>query len=460
MTNKEIDIFENRPVLKSILSLAIPTVISQLITVLYNTADTFFIGQIGDPNQVAAANLCMPFFFFLNAIANLFGIGGASLVSRLLGSQQYEKAKKTSSFTIWSALVCTLFYSIIILFTKSYILPLLGANNLTQDFSETYVFYVICLGGIPTVFNVTCAHLVRSEGFSKQASFGMILGAVLNIVIDPIFIMVLKMEIMGAAIATLISNVVASLFFIVYLLKKKEDTYIKLNPKYYSVKEHIPREVILTGLPSAALSILVAFSNLTINKLMSEYGNEAIAAMGIARKIDLVTMGISLGISQGVVPLIGYNYASKNYKRMKKAIKETFFIIMGFAFVSVIVLFTFAKEIVGLFIDDALTVQYGEGFQKIFALSGIGQSSAVLFTGLFQAVGKKVQPFIISTMRKGVVDIPFMFILNNAIGINGIVWAMPIADTFGMILSIILFVPFWIKLNKLTKEKQTKVSLN
>jgi multidrug efflux pump len=200
-------------VTKAVVSLVVPTVISQLITVLYNIADTFFIGQTGDPNQVAAANLCMPMFIFLTGIANLFGIGGSSLISRCLGVGDKEKAKQTSAFCIWTSAAVSLLYGIIIYLLSPAILSVFGANADTYDFCRQYLFWTVAVGSIPTVLNAEFAHLVRSDGYSRQASFGMILGAVLNIVLDPIFIFAMKMQIAGVALATMLSNLTATMYY-------------------------------------------------------------------------------------------------------------------------------------------------------------------------------------------------------------------------------------------------------
>jgi len=443
LDSRETVLFEKTPVTKAVVSLVVPTVISQLINVLYNMADTFFIGQTGDPNQVAAANLCMPMFFLLTGIANMFGIGGSSLISRCLGAGDKEKATHTSAFCIWTSAVVSLLYGIIIYLLCPVILPAFGANEGTYDFCRQYIFWTIAIGSIPTVLNAELAHLVRSEGYSKQASFGMILGAVLNIILDPIFIIPMKMQIAGAALATMISNFVAMVYFIVLILSKRGNTVLTLNPRFFSIKNRIPSEVFLVGLPSTLMSIMSTVSNVTLNRLMSSYSNEAIAGVGIAKKIDMLAFGIATGMSQGVVPLIGYNYASKNYKRMKKAIITTFVLSLSIAFVCAVLLFTCAQPIVKAFINDELTVEYGQVFQRIICITGPCISVTLIIITIFQAIGKKFQPLFLSLLRKGGLDIPFMFIMNVYLGVKGIVWATPIADFGAMVISILFFIPVW-----------------
>jgi putative MATE family efflux protein len=446
MGDKETELFERTPVTKAVVSLVFPTVISQLITVLYNMADTFFIGQTGDPNQVAAANLCLPMFFLLTGIANLFGIGGSSLISRCFGIGDRERARRTSAFCIWTSAAVALVYGVAVYLLTPVILPAFGADAETYDFCRQYLLWTVAAGSVPTVLNAELAHLVRSEGYSKQASFGMILGAVLNMILDPIIIFPLKMQIAGAALATMLSNLAAAAYFVVLIIKRRGTTVLSFDPRLYTVKNRIPSEVFFVGLPSTVMSLMATFSNITLNKLMSTYANEAIAGVGIAKKIDMFSYGIATGMSQGVVPLIGYNYSAKNHRRMKKAILTTFALSFSAALVFTVLLFTCAQPIVKAFIDDPLTVRYGETFQRIICVTGPCISVSLIVMTIFQSIGKKAQPLIISFLRKGGLDVPFMFVMNAALGVNGIVWATPIADFGAMVISLLLFIPVWRKL--------------
>lgn len=438
---KKEQLFTSVPVEKAILALAIPTVISQLITVVYNMADTFFIGQLSDPNQVAAATLAMPVFMFLTAFANLFGIGGASTISRCLGAKEYDKAKHTSAFCIWSFLLFALCYGIVVILLMDKILPLLGANQNTHTFCSSYLFYTVGLGAVPTVFNAGIAHLVRSEGYSFQASFGVALGGILNIFLDPLFIFVFKLNISGAAIATMLSNCIATLYFILFLYSIRHDTTITLSPSYFTLKKGIPLEVISTGLPSFIMTLMSTCSNLTLNKIIAGYSNEAVVGMGIAKKIDLMAFAIAQGMTQGALPLIAYNYTAKNNNRMMQSLKVLLIDSLILAFIGTGVMFFFAEPITYCFIQDSTTVEFGKTFLKIVCLACPTTSLNFLAITIFQATGKKLQPLILSLLRKGGLDIPFMLLLNKTIGIQGIAWATPIADTLALIVSIFLIIP-------------------
>lgn len=436
-------LFENMPVRKAVIALAVPTVISQLITVVYNMADTFFLGQLNDPDQVAAASLAMPLLIFLTGIANLFGIGGSSLISRSLGAGKKEKARSTAAFSIWMAIAVSLLYGILLVAFRPYILPAVGANAGTYDYCYQYVLWAVTIGAIPTVLNAELAHLVRSEGYSKQASFGVVLGGVLNIVLDPIFISGFKLEIAGAAIATMLSNLCATVYFVIFIYQKRNTTVISLHPKYFTLKQGILFEVVLVGLPSSIMNLTGVFSNIVLNRLIASYCNEAVAGIGIAKKIDMLAFAIATGISQGVLPLIGYNYAARNYQRMRAAIKSTFVLSLIVAGVGTVLLFTCAGPIVRAFIKDAETVRYGQMFQRIICITGPCISVTMIIITIFQSIGKKVQPMILSLLRKGGLDVPMMILMNHLTGINGITWATPMADFGAMVIAILIFIPFW-----------------
>lgn len=437
------ELFAHKPVPQAVFSLVLPTVISQLITVVYNMADTFFIGQIGDPDQVAAASLCMGLFIFLTGLANLFGIGGASLISRSLGKGDREKAQSAAAFSIWTAGAVALVYGIVLYLTRETVLPLIGANQDTYEYCLQYIYWTITIGAVPTVLNATFAHLIRAEGYSRQASLGMALGGILNMVLDPIFISTFGLEIAGAAIATMLSNLVATVYFIVFIRRHRSSLVISLNPRHYTWKKRIPVDVLLVGIPSCAMNLLAVLSNIFLNRLMASYCNEAVAGLGIAKKVDMLSFAIATGMSQGVLPLIGYNYAAKNYKRMMSAVKTTFIASLTVAVVGMVLLLTCATPIVNAFIDDPLTVEYGQRFQRIMCITGPCIAVTLIIMTLFQAVGRKVQPLVLSFLRKGSLDIPLMFWLNGLIGINGIAWAPPIADAAAMVVALCLFLPFW-----------------
>ena len=441
-------LFAEAPVRKAVLTLAIPTVISQLITVVYNMADTFFIGQLNDPLQVAAATIAMPCFMFLTAFANLFGLGGSSLISRCLGMDNRDKARSTAAFCIWTGLIVAFLYGIGILLLEPVLFPILGAKAETWGYLKEYVFWTIGVGAVPTVMNAEFAHLIRSEGYSRQAGLGVALGGILNIALDPLFIFTFRLNIAGAAIATMLSNLIAMLYFIAFLLHIRKKTVITLNPKAYSVKQKIPLEVLTVGLPGFVMTMMSTISNTALNHIVAGYSTTAIAGMGIAKKIDLLAYAIAQGMTQGTLPLIGYNYSSGNHSRMKSAIKAAFFYSFIVAVCGTILLYFFAAPIAGSFISDTETVGYGQKFLKIICLACPTTAVNFMCITVFQAIGKRVQPLFLSLLRKGSLDIVFMLLLNKAMGISGIAWATPFADWIAFVISLALIIPSLKRLNK------------
>ena len=252
----------------------------------------------------------------------------------------------------------------------------------------------------------------------------------------------------------MISNAIASVYFIILILRKGEESDICLDPRYYSVKQGIPREVVLVGLPSSLMNMMAVLSNITLNKLMSSYTNAAVAGLGVAKKVDMIAFAVATGMSQGVLPLIAYNYAAGNYRRMKRVIRFDFILSFSIAVAEAVLLFTCAAPIVRAFIDDAETIRYGQLFQRIICLTAPFISITMLSITCFQSVGKKLEPSILSLLRKGGLDIPFMFIMNAMFGIEGIVWATPIADLVATTVAVILFVPYWRHLTARMRETE------
>ena len=440
-------LFEEMKISRAVLSLVIPTVISQIINVVYNIADTYFVARIGDPDQVAAVSVCMPLFIFLTGLANLFGIGGASLISRLLGAGERDKASKVSSFCVWTAGSVALTYALVMGFASKSILPLIGANDATLAFCGSYMFYTICLGAVPTVLNLLMAHLVRSEGYSAQASFGMILGGGLNIILDPVLITALDMQIRGAALATLVSNTVSLVYFAVLLYTKRGATVINADPKRYSASDRIPSEVLLVGLPSAMMNITGVASNIVFNRLMSSYCNEAIAGLGIAKKVDLFGFALATGMTQGVLPLLGYTYSAGMKERMRSAFLTALGYSLAAALTIAVILYTGSDIIVNAFIKDPLTVYYASMFQKLICIGGPCISVSMMIITTFQATGVKHTPFVLSLLRKGVLDIPLLFLLDRFFGVEKALWATPLAEALAMTAALIAFIPLRKKMN-------------
>ena len=451
LNEHEREIFVEMSPVKSVLALALPTVISQIITVIYNLADTYFIGRTNNPNMVASTAICMPLMLLITGLANLFGIGGSSLIARCLGVKDFDKARKASAFSVWGGVAVISVYSALLLLFHGPVLKLLGASDDTIAYCYSYLLWSCVVGGLPMIMSALLAHLVRSEGAAKEASVGVALGGILNIGLDPLFMFVILpkgQEVNGAAIATMLSNLVAAVYFIVYIVRHRRNSVLSLNPRDLSFRDGIPGDVVAIGLPSFLMTALSSFSNAVVNNLLSDASSAAIAGLGVAKKVNMLSFRVSTGITQGTLPLIAYSHSSKNYKRMKNAILSAGGICVGFALICVCVSMIFGRLFVSFFINEAATVEYGGNFIGIICVAMPLAALSITVMMLFQATAQKVQATFLSVLRKGVLDVPLMFVFDGIWPLYGVACATPVAEAVSCVLCIIFAVRFFKKLRK------------
>lgn len=440
--DKKIEIFKTYSIPKAFLALVIPTIISQIIVIIYNYADTWFLGKTNNSAAVAALAVCMPLFIILNAIANLFGIGGSSLIARFLGGNKKEKACSVFAFSLYGSITVAIIYALIIFIFNKKIIYFAGGDEQTFNYCKDYIITTVVIGGIPTILNNVLGHLVRSVGASKESSFGMGIGGILNIILDPLFMFVILPkgnEVIGAAIATALSNFIATLYFIIYISKNKNNGIFTLNIKNVSFDKEIVSNVLLIGFPAAIGTTLAMVSNIFVNKLLNEYGTNVIAGMGVAKKTNTLAFNICMGITQGMLPFIAFNYAAKEYKRMKKGFFFMLATSISFALIIMMLFKIFTSSFITFFIKDEEVVKHGVSFLNIIAYAVPLCALSFSINTFFQALGKKVCSFILSILRKGLFDIPLMFILKKNIGIYGVSIATPVAEIMAALIAIILF---------------------
>ena len=452
------ELFEKTPVPKALATLAIPTIISQLITMIYNLADTFFIGMTNNPSATAASSLSFTLVFAMGCLSNLFGVGGGSLISRLLGEKRDKDAASVASFSFYGTLAVTLVYSLTLLAFLDPILRLLGATDSSIGFARDYAIWVVVIGAVPATLSLTMSHLLRSEGYAKHASFGLGMGGIINIILDPIFMFAILPpgdEVKGAAIATMLSNVAVLIYFIVIYFVIRKKTVLSLSPRLAIPKQHYIKSVFAVGFPSALGSFLACLSNVVINNLTASYsdlyGDVPVAAVGIAKKIDMLPMNVGMGLCQGMMPLVAYNYSAGNYKRMKEFATAARVAGMSFAAVCVLAFEIFASPIVSVFNGHAETVAMGTDFLRILCIAVPMMIFNVQISFTFQAMGMGKQSLILSSLRQGLVNIPLLFVMNAAFGLYGIVWTQIISDVITMIISYIVYRRSYTKL--LSQEK-------
>lgn len=438
-------IFESIPVPEAVRTMALPTIISQLIVLVYNMADTFYLGRTNNPFMVAGVSLILPVFNICLSLAGLAGIGGGALISRLLGAGEAKEAEKVSAFSISLAVVTTAVFSVGMLLFMNPILRLLGASGNTLTFAAQYSFCVIVLGGIPTVLSNVMANLLRSVGESGKAGFGIAMGGVLNILLDPLFMFVLfpkGYEVLGVGVATLISNCCACGFFTVTILREQADTVLRFRLSNGLPRSENVRSVFTVGIPSSIATLLFDIDYIVIDKLMSGYGDIALAAVGIVLKVERLPLNVGIGICQGMMPLVAYNYSSGDRKRMFRIIRFSLITGLIVGALSVTMYEILAGGIIRLFIADPETVRLGTDFLRIRCLATPLMFMSFFTVYTFQGFGRGERSLFLGIMRWAVFNIPMLFILNHFIGMYGIVWSQVTADILTVTLSAFVYFRF------------------
>ena len=427
---KKTELFETLPIPKAVAKLAIPTIISSLVMVLYNLADTYFVGALNDPVESAAVTLAAPVLLAFNAVINLFGVGCSSYMSRALGLHDYDTVKKTSAYGFYCALAASLAFSV---FTAVFIrglLKLLGAGEDTSAATSQYLFWTVMLGAAPSILNLILGNMIRAEGESLHASIGTISGCFLNILLDPLFILpkFLNMKAAGAGCATFISNCVACSYFFIFLFVKRGKTNVSIHPKNFTLNKKIAGAVAAVGIPAAVQNLLNVTGMTVLNNFTSAYNTSAVAAMGITHKINMVPMYFSMGFGQGIMPLVGYNYSARNSERMKKAIIFTAKISVVFIVIATLLYYIFAGGLISLFMKDEAIVSYGTAFLRGFCLGLPFLCIDFLAVGIFQAVGMGKESFIFAILRKVALEIPALWILNKIRPLYGLAYSQLCAE--------------------------------
>lgn len=456
--DNKIELFERMPVPKAIMTLSIPTVLSSLVMVIYNLADTYFVGMLNDPVQNAAVTFAAPVLLSFAAITNLFGVGSSSLMSRALGSKDYNRVRKTSAIGFYCGLFLAAMISLFsLLFHKTLLLNVLGVTTETYQATFNYFKWTVICGAIPSILNVLLSFMVRSEGASLHASIGTMSGCILNMILDPLFILpqFLNMGAAGAGLATCISNAVACIYFFVLIKIKKDNTYVCLKFSQFSFDKGILSMIFAVGIPAAIQNLLNVTGMTILNNLTASYGTNAVAAMGIAQKINQIPFQISLGMSQGIMPLISYNYAALNIKRMKDTLYTTMKIAIVFVTCMTALYFFNASNLIALFMKDSAIMEIGSKLLKNFCLAQLFITIDFIAVGVFQATGLGKNALIFAIMRKIVLEIPAIIILNAIYPLYGLSLAQFTAEIVMTILSVIFLQRLFKKLDKEVAQKQS-----
>ena len=436
------ELFETMPVSSALMRMAMPAIASQLVTLIYNVADTWFIASTDNPYMVAASSLVLTIFFMMTALATLFGTGGGTIMVQLMGSGDEEEARKAASLSVVLSAVTALIFSVACLVFMDPLLRALGASDNTIGYARQYLFFVVVLGGVPTVLSQAMSTMVRNAGYSRKAGFGLSMGGVLNVILDPIFMFVIMpdgYEVMGAAIATMLSNMIALIYFIGVYTKLKGSSILELPKKVEHIRRESMRAIFAVGLPAAASILLYDLTNVMINRLAASHGDIALAAMGIVLKVERLPLNICIGICLGMTPLIAYNFASGNRERMKAFFSTARIYGLIVSLLSLVMYRVFANDIMRAFIADAETVRLGTEFLRVRCFAPAFMFLSFHMVHYMQSVNRGGVSFCLAAIRQLCLNIPILLILNRLFGVMGIVWTQVIADIINVCASYVIY---------------------
>lgn len=444
------DVFERWPVRKAVKTLAVPAVASQMVTAVCSLTDTFFVGQTGSDTEIAAVSVSYTALLLLNTIANLFGIGGSSLLSRALGEHNREKASQSSAFSLWGAVVVSAAYAILMALFPQQLARLFGAGDSYLIDTCTYLHYSVVWGSLPSVLVMVFGHLVRAEGGARQAGVGLCLAGVANMVLDPLFIYPwgLNMGVAGAALATALSHWLSLGYFLLYMYRAGARTVLSLKTRHLRLPRQLVWDILSTGFPQSIKTVMSTLSGSVMNHLAAPFGEYVVAAIGVAHKFDLIPMNVATGFSAGSLPMIGYTYAARQYGRMKEALYHSQRYALYVSAGCMVVYLLFSPVLTGLFIQDEQTAQMGAQFLRVLSLALPGMTVSFIFTALFQATGRAREALIMSLYRKGAVDIPLLFLFNAIFPMWGLLLVQPVVDTTAVLLA-------WHFYKRFNRELQT-----
>ena len=442
--SKKMELLGSTSIPKALLAMGIPTMIGMLVNAFYNLVDAYFVGGLGE-SQMGAISVVYPLGQVVVGLGLLFGNGAASYISRLLGRGDKENADKVASTALYSSVSVGAVIIIISMVFLHPILKLLGATDSILPFAATYagIYIVSC---IFNVFNVTMNNIVTSEGAAKTTMCALLTGAVLNIALDPLFIYVFDLGVAGAAIATAISQVVSTCVYLTYIFRKKSVFHFRVKDCTYT-KETMS-EIFKIGIPTLVFQILTSVSISLINNAAGDYGDSAIAGMGVVTR--LISMGsLSVfGFIKGFQPIAGYSYGAKKFDRLREAIKTSILWSTAFCVIFGVILALFPTAIVSQFTKgDAEMIRIGAASLRANGISIMLFGFYTVYSSLFLALGKGREGFILGACRQGICFIPVILLLPIVWGLNGIMYAQPIADVLSAVITVFMAIPLHKKMN-------------
>lgn len=434
-------VFEEKNIPKAIMRVGLPAMLGQLTTLIYNIADTFFVSLTKEPATIAAVTLCAPILLIIMSIACIFGMGGSSVIARLLGEEKQKQAGDTMNFCIYAMATAGIITLVLGLIFLQPLAKISGADADNIAYTCDYLKWIFA--GAPFIMLANgFVHLFRSAGLIKESTIGLVLGNAVNMVFDYIFIAILGWATAGAALATSLGFVCATAYYILCMIREERrgNQLVPLSPGRFSPNAAMVRNVIGIGIPGALITVLMSVSNIVLNNYISIYGSDAVASYGIAYKLDMIPILLSVGLSQGVSPLVGYCYGGSDRKRMAAIAKYTVFygILMGAAFTAVFVLL--GEPLASIFLQDNVLIEQTGYFLKILCLSAPMLGVINMMTAYFQALGKALKSLTITLLRNAVLFIPGVILLNYFWKLDGVIAAQPVVETVLAVICLFMYI--------------------
>lgn len=423
-------VFEEKNISKAIMRVGLPAMLGQLTTLIYNIADTFFVSLTKEPAMIAAVTLCTPILLIIMSIASIFGMGGNSVIARLLGENKSKEVRRTLNFCIYAMVFAGIIILIIGVLLMNPIAKISGADSENMVYTCDYLKYIF-LGAPFIILSNGAVHLFRSLGFIKESTIGLALGNSVNIIFDFIFIVLLGWGTAGAALATSFGFFCSTVYYLLCMIlaERKGNQLVALSIRQFMPNKKMVSGVISIGIPGALITVLLSVSNIVLNNFIGIYGSNAVASYGIAYKVDMVPIMLSVGLSQGVAPLVGYYYGAGKKDRMSRVMKTAtiYGIILGVFFLAVFWLF--GTVLASVFLHDQTLIHQAGYFIKVLGLSAPMLGVINMVTSYFQALGAAIKSLLITIMRNAILFIPAVIILNYLWKLNGVIAAQLVVET-------------------------------
>ena len=433
-------VFEEKNISKAVMRMGLPAMLGQITTLIYNIADTFFVSLTKEPAMIAAVTLCTPILLMIMSVASVFGMGGNSVIARLLGEEKNSEVRNTLNFCLYAMAFAGIVILLAGILFMTPIAKISGADTENMNYTHDYLKYIF-LGAPFIILSNGSVHLLRSLGFIKESTIGLALGNTINIVFDFIFIVVMDGGTAGAALATSFGFFCSAIYYLICMMRaeKKGNPLIALSVRQFAPHKKMVGSVVGIGIPGALITVLLSVSNIVLNNFIGIYGSDAVAAYGIAYKIDMVPIMLSVGLSQGVSPLIGYYYGAGKKENMSKAMKTSIIygVLLGAIFLAVFCLL--GTNLAGIFLHDESLIRQAGYFIGILGLSAPMLGVINMVTGYFQALGAAVKSLLVTVMRNIVLFIPAVILLNHLWQLDGVIAAQPVVETVLAIVCIVMY---------------------